>query len=155
VVDAVSSELDKFCQENDALPFVVRLEIMGNSRAQEDLVADPISWINEIRAAGIDSTLGRVWIEKVILGAAARHSYEDSEMVEGPVGELLQLMEEIKRDPAELEACMEPLNDLWKKLPKELKEVDNGVNRESPQWLQQVFHEVQTMLLRRLLSKER
>lgn len=156
VVDRIYGRLEELLGQNNGLPLVARIEVVGRCRAHTELTADPEHWTNEIRSAAIDASGGRVWIEKVklrtSLASESQASDQASELTEGPVGELLGLLDDLKSDPDRLQALVEPLSDLMKKLPRELKDGPDGIDLQR-EWLADMLDRVRPMLLSRLLSK--
>ena len=153
VVDLIYGRLEDLVEQNDGLPLVVRIEVFGESMAHVDLAADAERWTNEIRATAIDSGNGRIWIEKVRLRTRLPSKKGAGESVNGPLGELFCLLDEIRSDPAHLQGLGESLDDLLKKLPKELKDAHGLIAPDDPEWLAGVLDSVRPMLIRRLLSK--
>lgn len=152
VVDRIYGRLEEFLGQNNGLPLVARIEIVGTCLAHSELAADPERWTNEIRSAAIDASGGRVWIEKVKLRTSLASESQASELAEGPVGELFGLLDDLKSDPDRLQALVEPLSDFMKKLPRELKDGPDGIGLQR-EWLADMLDQVRPILLSRLLSK--
>ena len=152
VVDRIYGRLEELLGQSDGLPLVARIEVVGMCRAHSELTADPERWTNEIRSAAIDAGGGRVWIEKVMLRTSLALESHASELTEGPVGEILGLLDDLKSDPDRLQTLVEPLGDLMKKLPRELKDGPDGIGLQR-EWLADMLDQVRPMLLSRLLSK--
>jgi hypothetical protein len=102
----------------------------------------------------LDSSGGQVWIEKVKFHTTLPSDGGSGGVSEGPISELLQVVDEIRSDPARLQALSASLENLYKKLPKELKEGDDAIAPQDVEWLASVLDQVQPMLLRRLMSKK-
>lgn len=152
VVDRIYGRLEELLAQNNGLPLVARIEVVGTCLAHSELAADPERWTNEIRSAAIDASGGRVWIEKVKLRTSLALESQASELTEGPVGEILGLLDDLKSDPDRLQALVEPLSDFMKKLPLELKDGPDGIGLQR-EWLADMLDRVRPMLLSRLLSK--
>ena len=150
VIDDISEKLLELLEESEGLALIVRVEVIGASLAHGDLSGDPDRWTNEIRSAAIDLSQGRIWIEKVKLNTV---SPAKKEPAEGPLGEILHCIDEIGADPERLQSLGEPLDDLFKKLPRELKEGPDAIDPNSADWLRGFLDQVQSMLLRRLASR--
>ena len=154
VVDLVCSNLEKILEQSGSLPFIARIEINGLTPVHVELSADPERWINEIRSTAIDSGGGRIWIEKVKFATKLPIKKEPAELTDGPVGEILSFLDEVRSNPEMLKTFGEPLNELMKKLPRELKDGSGPIFPGDSKWLQEILDEVQPLLLHRLMSKE-
>jgi exonuclease SbcD len=153
VVDRIYERLEDHLQQSDDIPLVVRIEVSGTCRAHNELMADPERWRNEIRSAAIDLGGGRVWIEKVNILTKLLSQSEAGKLAEGPVGELVSLLDEIRSDPGRLQKLGESLDDLLKKLPREVKHPQDGTALEESEWLAKMLDGVRPLLLGRLMSK--
>lgn len=154
ILNLISGQLEELLEQTDGLPVIARVEVAGPCRAHTELSADPERWINEIRSAAIDTSGGQVWIEKVKLNTTLPSKGKPPGVSEGPIGELLQVIDGIRSDPTRLETIGTSLDDLWKKLPKELKEGGDAIAPQDAEWLANVFDQVTPMLLRRLMSRK-
>lgn len=154
VVDQIYERLEELLEQSDGLPLIARIEVSGVSQAHDQLMADPEHWTNEIRSAAIDSGMGRVWIEKVKLRTRPPSEKGPDELADGPVGEILDILDEIRFNPALLRTLGEPLSDLMKRLPKELRDGEDAIDPDDNKWLTDVLDGVRPMLLHRLLSQE-
>jgi hypothetical protein len=76
-----------------------------------------------------------------------------SEPSDGPVSEILQLLDEVQSDPARFGTLGESLSDFWKKLPREIKHGRDAISPDNTEWLTNMLDQVRPMLLRRLISK--
>ncbi|MBN1931734.1 MAG: DNA repair exonuclease [Desulfobacterales bacterium] len=153
VVDRASHQFEKLLEESQGLPIVVRVEIVGTSRAHAELAADPERWKNEIRSVAIDSSGGRIWVEKINLHTKRLIEGDMKKVEDGPVGELLKLLEEARSDSIRLKMLCEPLQDLLRKLPREIKNNADGMDLNEMQGLEDILDQVREMLLCRLMSK--
>ncbi len=152
-VDAISLELAELLEKSEGFPLVVRVEIKGRLQVHEELSGDLERWTNEIRSAAIDLSGGRIWIEKVTLDTASPSQTEVPGFVDGPMGEILHCLDEISKDEDQLQSLGEVLNDLFKKLPRELKDGPEAIAPDSNEWLSGLLGQVRYMLLRRLTAK--
>jgi hypothetical protein len=155
VIERIYEQLESLPEQNSGLPVIARMEVFATAGVHSELAGDMAQWTNEIRAAAIDSSGGRVWIEKV----RVRKSPEilanpaDWETSKGPMGELLCFLQEIRTDPVQLKSLAEPLNDLWKKLQPLLREGTETLGPDNPEWLLNVLDEAQSLLIHRLMLK--
>lgn len=123
VVQAVGRRLEELVARSDDRPLAVRVELRGATAAHQQLVAESHRWQHEIKAQGLLQGEGRVWIERVVL--ATTPPRDMAEFTEGPLGELLRYMVELKDDPeglSELAGELEPLRQkLGDQLVRELE----------------------------------
>jgi exonuclease SbcD len=152
VVDSICGQLKEILEQSD-LPLVTRIEVEGPCHAHTDLASDPEHWTNEIRSAAMDLSNGRIWIEKIKLRTSPSSEGKISELADGPVGEILHLLDEVQSDPVRFGTLGESLSDFWKKLPKELKGDHDAISPDNTEWLTNMLYQVRPMLLRRLVSK--
>jgi exonuclease SbcD len=152
-INRIAGRLEELRERSDGLPLVARVEMVGACRAHTELAADPERWANEVRSVAMDSTGGEVWVEKVKFQTTLPSSGEAARISEGPIGELLQVVDKIRSDPTRLHTLGTSLGDLWQKLPKELKEGDDAIVPQDAAWLAGIVDQVTPMLLGRLMSK--
>jgi hypothetical protein len=152
VVNRICEQIKELLEQSD-LPLVTRIEIDGSCSAHAEMAADPEHWTNEIRSAAMDLSNGRIWIEKVRLRTNPLSKGKMSELADGPVGEILHLLDEVQSDPARFGTLGESLNDFWKKLPREIKQGRDAISQDNTEWLTNILDQVRPMLLRRLVSK--
>lgn len=153
LIDLIIDGLEKNLSENEGLPLIARIEIGGVSRVHEAFASDPERWKNEIRSAAVDSSGDQVWIEKVNLLTGTSEWIEDRTWT-GPIGELLQYLEELRTDVDELISLGGTLGELGKRLPREFREDPESAALDNPHWLGKILEQVRPMLLHRLMKKE-
>ena len=154
VLDLIMDRLGRLLEENEGLPLVVRIEIVGESKAHSDLASDIEKWTNEIRSAALDTSGGRICIEKMKMKTTMPVDIQSLKTASGPVGELLQYMDEINTDSDRLKNLGSALEDLERKLPRELKEGGDVLALNDPAWIKAILEQVRPMLIRRLIKKE-
>ena len=154
VVDLVSEHLEKILGENNGMPLIARVEIIGPSPAHTDLAANQERWINDIKAVAVDISGDRIWIEKVKFQTTSPEDRETGANAEGPIGELWRYLDELRSQPDELIGIGETLKEMTRKLPRELMEDRDIISPEDPQWLTEQLEHVGPMLVRRLMRKE-
>jgi DNA repair exonuclease SbcCD nuclease subunit len=155
LVDRCRLELKAIQDENEGMPLAVRCRVTGATSACDDIMADVERWTNEIRAAAIEVDRGRLWLEKVQFKLIRPFSNRLLKGSAGPVGELLDLLEELKDDPDMLNQLSAELLDVLKKLPRELKEGPGAIKLDDSDWLRVLLMEVQALLLTKLQHKGR
>jgi DNA repair protein SbcD/Mre11 len=153
VIERVSQALNELVGGSDGRPIAARIEVSGACRAHEMITADPHRWTNEIRAVVHDLGRGNVWIEKVKFQTSMPLDAKASQADDGPLGELLQYIHELRHEPAVLEKLAGELADLARKLPLEFKELDDQVHLDRPESLTPLLGQIPSFLLGRLLNR--
>lgn len=154
VVDLIAPQLEERLGNNEGMPLVVRVEILGISKAHNELTSDFEHWANEIRSMAIDVSGGRIWIEKIKVRTTPPMDEDVIKSDGGPVAELIQCINDFASDPEGLNILGMSLADLANKLPRELKDGPEGLALDDHEWLSEVLEQVRPMLLSRLLKKE-
>lgn len=153
VVDMVIEELGRLLEENSSLPLIARIEIRGGSPAHAELAGNLEHWVNEFRSAAIDAGGGNACIEKVKIQTSYPPDSAAVKSKEGPIGELNRFLDSLEYDPDQLDSLGRSLEELVKKMPRELREGGDGVNPEDPAWVAEMIRQVRPMLMQRLLRK--
>lgn len=144
-----AEELREYISAAEGRPLAVRVEVCGATAAHEQLTGQPQKWVNELRAIATDLGGGQVWLEKIKLRTSPPPNYELPS--DGPIGELIQLLEDLHHDDRELSLLASELDELDRKLPAELKEGLDAVRMSDGAWLREVLQQVQPLLIGRLL----
>ncbi len=121
LLDSVRQGLAELAAKADDRPLAVRVQVSGPSPAHRTLTAEPQRWTNEIRAVAQDLGGREVWIEKVELRTTPPAENSLGNVMDGPVGELIQWIAELKSDPARLTSLGDELAEFRDRLPMELK----------------------------------
>src|SRR5581483_182460 len=93
VVEDVINELRRLHKGCAGRPLAVRVEVRGASCAHEQLLAKPDRWTHEIRSQAHGIERDAIWVEQVKLRTSPPLS-ASSVPAEGPIGELLSIIEE-------------------------------------------------------------
>ncbi|MCA9114422.1 MAG: DNA repair exonuclease [Planctomycetaceae bacterium] len=155
LVDVFGASLNQQLQGADGLPLAVRVLVEGPSEVHPELASTPEQWAFEIRSRAMsiapDDSSQPVWVEKVQFRTSIPASRDSSQEADGPLGELHQLIEELKQNPAGLEELTTELKTLQQKLKGVLlpDEVDE-VFPTTPEQLQAALAAAGDMLLGRL-----
>lgn len=153
ILDLFRTRLLDVHKGQDHLPLVVRVTIAGETAAHPELAADPERWTNEIRAAAIDISGGRVWVEKIRLLTQLLGDQNLLDSPGGPMAELSSYLNEIQEDVEALKVFTRELAILHKKLPAPyLMDADN-LDLKDPAWIAGLLGEIRPMLVKRLLKK--
>jgi DNA repair exonuclease SbcCD nuclease subunit len=153
VIERLLEELQTRLGASEGRPLAVRVEIHGACPFHNQLRANPRKWINEIRASTNEIGGDQVWIEKVKFETKLPN-VEVAGSMDGPIAELLALLDQLYTQDDQLTKLYEDLADLDKKLPPEMKEGPNALNLTDPAWLRNVLSHVGPMLIERLRSQE-
>ncbi len=157
LIDRFCKELEILLDQSAGLPLVVRVLIEGETPAHTELLTDFDRWSNEIRAAALDTSGERVWIEKIKIRTKLPPSEQDIQSGDGAIGELVKLFDELASQPELLRDLSDELIDLEKKIPKELKkelqENPDGIGLDDIEWLGSLVEQVRPMLIRMLIRK--
>jgi DNA repair exonuclease SbcCD nuclease subunit len=148
----VVDELGRLRDASDGRALAVRVEIKGASLAHDQLQANPQKWINEIRSLAVQIGADELWIEKVKFCTAPPLT-NDPLSADGPITELLNVIEQLQADPGQLQSLMDDLAELERKLPQDLKDGSEAIHLDSPAWLHGVLAHVRPILVNRLLSR--
>jgi hypothetical protein len=148
VFKKVMDSLSTVAADTD-IPIVVRINVVGTCPIHDMIASDLERLVSEIRAGTISLYPDRVWIEKVRLNTAPLPQ-EAPEKSGGPIELLLNLIEEIGTDPNELADLGSCLNDLWEKLPLEIRNSEAAVPPNDTETIGRLLAEVRPMLIQRL-----
>ncbi|WP_373499223.1 exonuclease SbcCD subunit D [Desulfococcus sp.] len=152
-VGAACDETLRLLEENSGLPMAVRIALSGRSAVHDPLSADPERWLNQLRLDLLDAGGGAVWVESMEIRTA---SPADMEIIEdSPIGELLTLADGIASDPSLMAEMDGVMAELFKKLPKEVRDALAGPADDPHAWLAETARGVRPMLLGRLLGRGR
>lgn len=153
VINLIDGHLKEKLEQNEGLPLVLRIELKGACKAHDELASDPEHWTNEIRSAGVDSSGGLAWIEKVKFGTETSFEGDADDSSAGPVGELLRYLDDVENDPDQLKSLVESLGGLKEKLPREFREGPEAMALEDTSWILGLLNQIRPMLLHRLMRK--
>jgi DNA repair exonuclease SbcCD nuclease subunit len=154
VMDRFSHRLESLLDENEDRPLIVRVLLQGETPAHRDLLANVDRWSNEIRAAALDISGHRVWVEKIKFHTRLPSSQTDLRSGDGAIGELVTLLDEFAEKPELLRELSGELSDLEKKIPKELKQGPDRIRFDDSKWLKSLLAQVWPMLIQGLMKKE-
>ncbi len=151
---AFEGRIADLADEHDNLPFAVRVVLGGPSAAHEPLASDPIGCVNELRAIALDRAGGRIWVEKVKFKTLTGQTLDPAADSDGPIGEMLRYLEELRRNPGELvQLANTELKDLFKKLPAELTGGIEPLSVNDPGQVCELLNEIQPLLMGRLVEE--
>lgn len=154
VVDRFAAELQRAMASAEDRPLAVRIEIQGACRAHEALASEPGRWAGELRSVATQTGHGRVWIERV--NRSTSLPPDDRPLHDGPVGELIEYLDELRRNDTLLAAILQDadeLRTLHSRLPTALTEGPDSIPLTEPAHLRGLLDDVQQLLTQRLLNR--
>jgi len=154
VLERVHSQLAKAVADVDGLPMAVRIEVCGACEAHRELAAESYRWTNALRDLASDVGSGTIWVEKVALRTAMPVSRDGVQWADGPIGELVQYLSELRASIDGCTALAAELSDLNDKLPPELKEGAESMGLADPSKLRETLDQVEQILIHQLLDRE-
>jgi len=116
-------------------------------------VAREEHWESELRACARD-VADTVWLEKVRLRTRPLVDVAALARQDDAAGHLVRALRELRASPERLLELAAELADLRKVLPHEVREGEDGVRLDDPEWLAQAVADVERGLLPRLLSDD-
>ncbi len=151
ILNQIAEQLGVLHRAAEGRSLAVRIELTGVSPVHRPLMAEKSRWINEIRAQAIGASDGEIWVEKIKFRTMAPSQYPPQEtLLDGPVGELMALFQEVRADSSLLEALGVDFSDLTRRLPPELKQV---VSVNDPERLLSFLAEAEAKLARQLFGQ--
>ena len=134
---------------HEQLPLGLRVTFRGRCAAHADLLRSPESWVNQVRAVSQEIAGGNVWVEKVRVETSddRRQSPPASD---GPLAELAAAAAEMCASDSQLQSLRKALTDLREKLPVELKEGNDALPLDDPEWLKQLLRDTEPLLIGKL-----
>ncbi len=153
ILDRVRKILENLLEENDGMPLATRVHISGKTSAHGEFLSDLERWMNEIRSVALDAGNGRIWIEKIRVETKLPDSGRTLEQKDGAIGELLKLFDELSAETTVHPDLINELADLERKLPLELKAMEEGLKFSNAEWMKDMLEQVRPMLVKRLLRK--
>jgi len=149
MLGAVEAAFGKVLAESAGLPSAVRVTVAG---AVGRVAAHVERLAQDIRALANDYGQDRLWVEKVRLEADTLTPIRD--IPEGPIRELMDVLDELEANPEGLAALGTTLTALDAKLPAALKHGPEAVSLTGPDAVGRLLREVRPLLLGRLLGKD-
>ena len=152
IMDLVTAALRSELEENPAHLLAVRLRITGACKAHPELVLNSERWINDLRMAATDISLGNVWVEKILLHTEMAADLGEMLKRDDPIGGLLRSIQQLGADDENLTRLIEEFSDLKRRLPVELLHGEGGIGLEHPDSRRELIETVKQMLMGRLLA---
>jgi DNA repair exonuclease SbcCD nuclease subunit len=129
----------------------VRVTFAGTTVLHDRLHIDVERLIAEVRNLAAARGPDRVWIEQVELQTQPPRKMA---VFEGPFQELLHALEQFRAEPDLMDAVLEELGELKRRLPAELMHDPDSPRLDDALWLKTLLPQVQPVLLDLLASSE-
>jgi DNA repair exonuclease SbcCD nuclease subunit len=130
---------------------VVRVTLGGATDLSGRLHAQRERFTAEIHDLATARGGDRLWIEKVEIHARPRRAIA---VPDGPIDELLEVLAQLRTDAGAMQAVVEELAELKRKLPSELLHDPDGPRLDDAGWLQTLLEEAEPLLLNLLLKSD-
>ncbi len=128
-----------------------RVTLSGYTSQYGRLFSDPDRFTAEVRSIATERGGDRLWIEKVELRVQPTRA---KGMVDGPIDELMEVIEEWRADRTSLEPVLGELAELKRRLPAELLQDLEGPRLSDAEWLQSLLGQVRPFLIDLLLKPQ-
>jgi DNA repair exonuclease SbcCD nuclease subunit len=154
--DALSRTADMLDQlvasetSSEAL-LAVRVTVSGFTPLFSRSFSDPDRFTAEVRSIATERGGDRLWIEKVELQVQPPR---EKTTVDGPIDELMEVLEQLRDDRSSLEPVLAELAELKRRLPSELIQDPDGPRLSDADWLQSLLGQVQPFLLDLLMNPQ-
>jgi len=129
----------------------VRVILSGTTALHGRLCAEPERFVALVRSLATDRGGDQLWVEKVELKVDPPRG---GMMVDGPIEELLDVLDQYRTEPGSLQTVIEELADLKRRLPSELASDPDSPRLGDEEWLRTLLGQVQPLLLDVLLKSE-
>jgi DNA repair exonuclease SbcCD nuclease subunit len=141
----LASELD-----TDAM-LAVRVILSGATALHSWLHANSERLVAEVRSVATGVGGDRLWIEKIKVQTRPTRALT---MPEGPIEELMEVVEQFRVDPGSMQPIVDELAELKRRLPVELLNDPDSPRLDENSWLRNLLGEIQPLLLDLLLKSQ-
>ncbi len=153
IIDISRSHIEKVVEQMDDQLFAVRMIFEGACRAHDDLIKDPVKWVNEIRASVTDMSRESVWVEKIKMQTQARVDIAKVLSRNDPFSDLLRYISGVEKIDELPQSFIDDLMQLKSKLPRELLSGEEAISLDSPEFIRDIIKDAKQLLISRLLSR--
>lgn len=122
----------------------VRVILGGTTALHDRLNADPDRFVAEVRGLASERGGDRIWLEKVELLTRPPRAVN---VPEGPIEELLEVVNQLRDDPDAWRGVVDDLADLKRKLPSDLIRDSETARLGDVAWLATLLGQAQPLLL--------
>ncbi len=153
VVDATRAALARAAEDAHGRALAARVVIEGESPAHAALQENPDGLVAEIRLAAGDVAV-EAWVEKVVLSTRAAIDFAGLRQRQDAIGDLVRAIDAARADDDALSSLAAELLELKKKLPPELRDGDDALRLDDPNYVRALLNDVEQMIVPRLLRRE-
>jgi DNA repair protein SbcD/Mre11 len=155
ILESFHAALAQLIAAHTSTPLGVRIDVTGACGAHEQLVTDAAHWVEQLRALALDVGGGSVWVEKVRFHTEPDQAVDTAALADGPLGELLEYLQELRADESQLAGLAGELAELKKKLPDDVLRGDEALALGDPRWLRDMLQSVEPLVIGRLREGQR
>jgi DNA repair exonuclease SbcCD nuclease subunit len=128
-----------------------RVSLSGPTALYGRLCSERERFVALVRSVATDRGGDRLWIEKVELNV---DPHRGSMPVDGPIEELMEVLQEYRTEPGSLQKVIEELAELKRRLPAELAQQPDGPRLSDAEWVRALLEQVQPLLVDVLMKAE-
>jgi DNA repair protein SbcD/Mre11 len=154
VLERFQERLGELLTRHGTTPLGIRVLLTGSCDVHQDLVARPMDHAAEIRAAVHEVCRDQVWIEKVKFATQYPSRAHRQSSLEGPVEELVNLLDQFAQADADLSPLANELSTLRNRLPADVTGGSEPLDLADHAWISEVLSQVKPLLIQRLTHKE-
>ena len=154
-VDAFKDRLAAALASCEDRLLAARVVFTGETAAHDQLAAESLQLVNEVRNVANIEGGDQVWIEKVRVRTRPPASQDTAAFDDGPLAELAHVVAEMGQDPAALEQLAGLLEPLRAKLPRELAGEGHDLDFDAPERLGVWLAEAESLVRASWLGLER
>jgi DNA repair exonuclease SbcCD nuclease subunit len=154
ILDRAAETLDALLAseiESDKV-LAVRLTVSGTTSLHGRLHSNLERFVAELRNLAAGRGDDRLWIERIQFQTRPPGAQM---MPDGPMEELLDVLEQFRADPLCMQTALKELGELKRRLPPELVSDPDGPQLDDAAWLQTLLGEIQPLLLDLLLRSQK
>jgi len=146
-LEAASAAIRKSLDERDGRPLAIRVEFVGASACHDKLAVRQDGLSADVRDLVRNLSDGTAWVEKVRLRTKPSRTRDGDD---GPIGELIAYLQELRADATLREELGGALADLVRVLPAELCETGDFLDVNSADRVAELLDDVGPMILENL-----
>jgi len=153
LLERFTTELKELEQQASGLPMAVRAVVVGPAGGAGNALSQADDLLHQFRAAAIDASAGRVWVEKLVWDTPVARQTSAGPTDEGPLDEVATLIQQLRDDRDGLLDLAGSLESLKRKLPPELRQGPDALAIDDADWLAKMLDDVEGLLAAKLASQ--
>lgn len=154
IVDTAITMANDEIDRSDGRLLAIRFQIHGATEANQALRNNREELANNLRSELNSTSSGEVWVEKVQIRTRNKASLSSITTKYDPVSYLLQYLGNLNSNNELKETLEEEITDLKRVVPVELFATDSMLNFDDENNLQELFDEVEQLVINKLLTRE-